>query len=382
MIILDEPFASDVLLDWCEASAHPVLDNAFVRAAAGTRALNLVGDAEAARRVMAGERLYTNSENALSWLDAHAPDAPATRTAALFKDKAGIREALAGLDPQVYFRRIPAAELHSIDPDGLPLPVVLKPTVGFCSMGVYVVRGRADWDAALDDIAENERVWASRYPGTVVGTGEFIVESLIEGQEYALDAFFDEEGRPHLLNILRHDFADAEDTSDRMYVTSPSIIQETSGLFLDWLSRVNEVVGARSFPVHVEVRVKDGHVSPIEFNPLRFAGLSGTDISWYAYGYRTYEAFLDDRLPDFDAVLPARRGKAYCMSLLGVPADCTGAEPFDLEALIVRFYVPLRVLELDGAATGSYAFLFLETDESDPAERDWLLRADLHEFIG
>lgn len=43
MIILDEPYASVPLLDWMEASAHPVLANEFTeKLTAGGRALNLV----------------------------------------------------------------------------------------------------------------------------------------------------------------------------------------------------------------------------------------------------------------------------------------------------------------------------------------------------
>ncbi|MFR5093041.1 MAG: hypothetical protein ACLTDR_14535 [Adlercreutzia equolifaciens] len=41
MIILDEPYASVPLLDWMEASAHPVLTNEFTeKLSAGGRALN------------------------------------------------------------------------------------------------------------------------------------------------------------------------------------------------------------------------------------------------------------------------------------------------------------------------------------------------------
>ena len=88
--------------------------------------------------------------------------------------------------------------------------------------------------------------------------------------------------------MLRHDFTSPEDTSDRLYVTSASIVRDTSTMFASWLDRVNALIGARNFPVHVEVRVSDGHVSPIEFNPLRFAGLGGTDVSWYGYGSVSY----------------------------------------------------------------------------------------------
>lgn len=35
-----------------------------------------------------------------------------------------------------------------------------------------------------------------------------------------------------------------------------------------------------NFPVHVEIRVKEDKICPIEFNPMRFAGLCTTDIAY------------------------------------------------------------------------------------------------------
>lgn len=98
MIILDEPYASVPLLDWMEASAHPVLANEFTeKLTAGGRALNLVDAAECARRLEAGERIYTNSENALAWILDHVDNPTLTDAIRLFKDKAAMREKLAPL---------------------------------------------------------------------------------------------------------------------------------------------------------------------------------------------------------------------------------------------------------------------------------------------
>jgi hypothetical protein len=43
--------------------------------------------------------------------------------------------------------------------------------------------------------------------------------------------------------------------------------------------------------MHVEVRVDGDVICPIEFNPMRFAGFSSTDVAYYAYGIRTIEYF-------------------------------------------------------------------------------------------
>ena len=67
MIVLDEPYASELLVSWLEESQHPVLDNGFARSLAPAR-LNLVPREEAVSRLEGGERVYTNSENALAWI--------------------------------------------------------------------------------------------------------------------------------------------------------------------------------------------------------------------------------------------------------------------------------------------------------------------------
>lgn len=380
MIVLDEPYASELLVSWLEESQHPVLDNGFARSLAPAR-LNLVPREEAVSRLEGGERVYTNSENALAWIADNVRNDDLVRAISLFKDKAAMRAALAQLDPGLLFKTCSADELFELDFSRLEPPFVLKPSVGFCSMGVHVIRNRDDWERALADIRKNSSVWRSRYPESVVGSGSFILEGYVEGTEYALDAYFDEEGRAHLLNVLRHDFASAADTSDRMYVTSAPLVRETAPLFATWLDRVNALVGARSVPVHVEVRVKDGHVTPIEFNPLRFAGLGGTDVSFHAYGYRTYEAFLEGRDPDFDAAFSGKDGKVYTMSLLNPPADATGEEAFDYDAFAARFSNVLELRRFEADRVGSYGFLFLETDADSADELDFLMRSDLKEFL-
>lgn len=388
MVILDKPYASPQLLEWLEQSQHPMLRNAFSRREAfrSGRTLNLVDAAEAAARLDAGERVYTNSENALAWISEHVDNGSLTRAIATFKDKVAMRKLLSQLDEGFFFRACTADQLPHLDFAELAayVPFVVKPARGFCSMGVHVVTCRAEWDAALVDFARNAATWAAMYPDSVVAGSDFILEQYITGQEYALDAYFDEVGAAHVLNVLRHDFAGPDDTSDRMYTTSAAVVRENEPVFEAWLTRVNALVGARNFPVHVEVRVgEDGVVRPIEFNPLRFAGLGGTDVAQHAFGFRTYEAFLTGELPDFDAAFAYAGNHVYTMSLLNPPAGVTGAETFDYQAFSRRFANVLELRQFDVPTFGCYGFLFIETDESaqGAAELDFLLHSDLREFI-
>ena len=382
MIVLEEPFVSETLIEWLVSSKHPVLDNAMARRIAAAHDIALCPESEAVDRIEAGERLYTSSENALAWVSSHVKAPGIVRPIEVFKDKALMRTVLAPLDPDFFFMSCSADELSMLDFAELKPPFVLKPSVGFCSVGVYPIADEGDWTAALADIESNAATWRDMYPESVIGASEFVLEGYIEGTEYAIDAYYDAEGKTHVLNVLRHDFANAADTSDRAYCTSVAIVSETAPVFTAWLDRVNEYVGARNFPVHVEVRVRDGIVRPIEINPLRFAGLGGTDISWFAYGFRTYEHYLEGKTPDWESLAAGRQGKLYVMSMLnGCPPDLTGDESFDYEAFCARFARVLALRKMDYRKTASFGFLFFETDEDDPTELTFLMNTDFREFI-
>ena len=61
--------------------------------------------------------------------------------------------------------------------------------------------------------------------------------------------------------------------------------------------------------------------------------MGGTD-GHHAYGFRTYEAFLTDTLPDFDAAFAYAGGHVYTMSLLNPPEGVTGNEECRLPGIL------------------------------------------------
>lgn len=220
MIILDEPYVSEELKDFLETSRTPVLKNAFAKANAGTRRFNFVSDSEARKLLAHGERLYTISENALDWIVGNSDDANRRRAIETMKNKTAMRRLLRKVYPDFFFREIPVEELRSVDFDELPVPVILKPSIGFFSVGVHTIRTREDWESALADVEKNSFRWKERYPSSVLGNTSFLVEQYIRGEEYAVDLYFDPEGKAVVLNVIKHEFASAQDVSDRLYYTS------------------------------------------------------------------------------------------------------------------------------------------------------------------
>lgn len=378
MLILDDLYASPEVLDFLESSGEPVLDNAAARAyVARGRNLTLAPDDGTAKP----QRVIALSETNLN--DAKRFCFPeVSRAIDLCKDKAAMRRTLEPLYPDYYYRELSAEELDGIDAKALPYPLVLKPSTGFFSLGIYPLAGPDDWHTALADIHRQSATWARQFNASVVNNARFILEERIEGQEYALEAYFDHEGKAVVLDILKHDFAGDGDTSDRLYYTSKRIIEEQLAPMTAFLDRCNELLGFRDFPVHPEVRVTaDGTIVSIEFNPCRFAGLCGTDLAYFAWGFKTYEYFLRDARPDWNALLKGKDGVAYPMVVLTYQGDATGAR-FDYDALRKRFSHVLSLRPHDIERLGSFGFLFLEV----PLDR-WneemtpLLNSDLEKFI-
>ncbi|MFR0874970.1 MAG: ATP-grasp domain-containing protein [Bilophila wadsworthia] len=171
-------------------SGQPVLETPFTAGLARDYGLNLVDDAEAEKRCRNG-RLYTSSENALEWIHAHLGDMPVARHIDAMKDSRAAR-LLAGMYPDFFSARS-GGRTRKTDVSGWKKPFILKPSVGFFSLGVYTITSDDDWTAAVADIERNLRESRDRFPESVVDQSSFLVEEYITGEEFAVDVYFDGE---------------------------------------------------------------------------------------------------------------------------------------------------------------------------------------------
>ncbi len=381
MIILDKQYVSRELRDYLVESRTPVLRNEAALAAAPEGAFRLVSDEEADALLAQGDRIYTTCENSLSWVLKHSPDKGLQKGIALCKDKAAFRRMLAKIYPDFLFREVATADLDKIDFSELKTPFILKPSVGFFSVGVYTIFSEDDWKKALEDIRLHSGDWKKNYDESVVGNGRFILEQYIGGEEYAVDFYYDDEGRAVIVNIFHHEFASADDVSDRLYCSGASIIREHLEPFTEFFNRMNEEMGARNLPIHLELRVDNGRIIPIEANPLRFAGWCLTDLSLHAYGFRTYDYFLRNVRPDWDTLLKGKEDKIYSFIVLNPPASLKPSDVFNYDRLRASFRNVMELRPIDYHTGPVFGFLFTETLASDRAELDHILRSDLTEYL-
>lgn len=384
MVILEAPYVSDLFCSYLAKEKIAVLHNAFADECAKRHNLHLIGAKEFTQNLATGSLAYTNSENALGWLYSHAPQHECAAMLAgirLMKDKNAFRKALQPLFPDYTYREIAAEALRTVDVCRLNFPLILKPSVGFFSMGVYAITSLADWNAALTDIEAQLPLWQAAYPSSVLGESRFLVESYIKGEEFAVDCYFDGEGRAVILNILQHPFSSSVDVSDRLYLTSNEILETYLEPFTDFLNQANAYIGVRHFPAHVELRVEQGRVMPIEFNPMRFAGWSTTDIAYYAYGINSCEYFFKQKKPNWKKLFCGKDASIYSFTILNKPKASMPLGALNQQAVHAHFSKVFELRTLHTHNCPVFGFVFAQTPTSKQQELESILHSDLNEFL-
>ncbi len=386
MLLLDQPFVSNYLRQTILDHNLQVIDTAMSRSLdlpAGTR---LVSEQTAVSDFRSDhtQLLYSNSENSLDWVADHLHFSDLPRQIALLKDKVRFRNLLAPLYPDFEFSSATAHDLDQLDVTALSLPFIIKPAVGFFSIGVHKVSTVEEWPVVLAAIEEELAVVEAAFPIQVLDTTTFIVESCVPGEEYAIDAYFDAQGQPVIVNIMQHPFSSANDVSDRAYITSKAIIDRHLSLFQELLDEIGRLAVLRSFPVHAEMRVSAaGEIVPIEVNPLRFGGWCAVDMAYYAFGINPYLMFLQGQKPDWDHIFTQKGDEVTGLIVLDRSRhlQSLAIKGFDAQHLLAQFSNPLDWRPINFEQYPVFGFLIMETGDADMAEIDAILQSDLTEFV-
>jgi len=387
MFFVDEPFVSEFFKKTVKDNAVPVVDTAIAKTLNLYPGTKLINENEAIEfaRTADNPAIYTLSENSIGWIAKHLAFSDLPGKIELFKDKLQFRELTKPLFPGFFFKEVRAEDLEEIEFSKLPLPFIIKPTVGFFSMGVYKVSSFKQWENTINQLHEEIDQIKDLYPEAVLNTRSFIIEQLINGEEYAFDAYFNSAGEPVVLSILKHVFSSDTDVSDRVYITSKKIIENNLDEFTDFARKIGVLANVKNFPVHVELRRdKDGTLLPIEVNPMRFGGWCTTaDVSFMAYGLNPYLYYYSQEKPDWTEILKEKEGKLYSIVVLNNSTGIHAGEitSFDYEKLLSRFEKPMELRKVDYQKFPLFGFLFTETREENFVELENILHSDLTEYV-
>ncbi|KON90578.1 hypothetical protein AF331_09405 [Rossellomorea marisflavi] len=326
-------------------------------------------------------RVLTNSEACLQRLNEWAPQHPFTRISQMVKQKATFRAMLSDLFPDYYYQLVSLQELRSMPKEILPFPLVIKPNKGYSSVGVKLVQDHSEWDRSVAELYGELTLSKGVYSESVVDQDEIIIEKWIDGEEYAVDCYFDHEGKPVILNILKRMFASSTDTSDRMYYTSTSIVAEVFHEVEEFLHKLSGMLEVSHYPFHLELRRSEAGMMAIELNPLRFAGAGTTDISTHAYGINGAEAYMLNERPDWSEILTRSDDRLYGFCCIELPVDIVKQDlhSFDHEALKERFTDILEYRNVESSDDQMLSVVFFRTSSMEEVHD--LLHIELNPYI-
>lgn len=387
MIILDEPYVSDFLLHTINLNRIPIVRTPILDGLDLEPVVPVLDGLQAAAvfRERPDTRLYTNSENAIGWISRELAFTDLPERISMFKNKLKFRRMLKPMYPDFYFHEAALHQLLQMDPGAVPFPVVIKPAVGFFSMGVHKVHDAEEWRTVLQKLEVELEAVQGLYPREVMDGTAFIIEECFPGEEFAVDAFYDERGQAVVVNIHKHIFSSSEDVSDRVYISSRDIILDNLVEFTEFLNRVGELAGVCNFPVHLELRRQEnGMLLPIEVNPMRFGGWCSTgDAAYFAYGLNAYTAYIRNIQPDWHRLLDGKDGRVYGLVVLDNSTGMGGGDivGFDYEKLARIFTNVLELRKIDHKAYPVFGFVFTETPTESMEELRHILTSNLREFI-
>jgi len=382
MIIVAKPYVSPLLAETLSNWNIPVLLAEEVEIPA-EGPLRILSPEDFRTRYLDGRQpLLTNSENAQGVLERWFADHPLVQTVSIFKDKARFRRWLADVFPRFYYREVSLEDLQEMDKDAIPFPVIVKPAVGYASLGVYRVAEPDAWDSVIQRIERDMEEARALYPAAVLNTGRFIVEEWIAGEEYAIDCYYAADGQPVVLGLYKRMFAHAGDTSDRIYFTGKQVIREALDKVHAFLAEIGAKGQFSLVPLHVEVRITPkGDVVPIEVNPLRFAGIGTADLGYYALGINVYDHFFRQTRPDWEAIVQNLDDAVYSFFCAELPVtlNATRIERIDEAALRSHFREILVYRDMLAYDPTTFAVLFYRSENMEENER--LLQLDLTQFV-
>jgi len=387
MIIVDKPYVSDFLKETLLNNPVPVLDIQNARELLPATGIHFIDPKEAIKKFtkVPDTPLFTISENSIGIIEnlfgfTQFPD----RIDAV-KNKARFRKLTSVLNPGFFFREISLDEIDTLNPYELPQPFIIKPVTGFFSLGVYKVSDPANWPEVKNRIKKEVEVVKNTSPVEVLNTRTFIIEACIYGDEYTTDAWFDNDGKPVILGMMKHIFASAEDMSDRLYLTSANVISENYDRFYRFYEKTGKLLGLKNFLIHAEVRVDEtGNILPIEINPLRFGGwCTSAELTNYAFGFNPYLAIENRKKPDWENILKTCSNNIFSIITLNnnTGYDANNIKSFDYDKLLSYLENPLELRKVDARKFHIYGFVYAKTCPENYRELEYLLKSDLREFV-
>ena len=255
------------------------------------------------------DKVYVPSETSLSIVMERMEDKSYVEGINKLKNKYFCREVLSPIYPDFYFSKASLAEIPNLDLEGKK--VFIKPLKGFFGTGVRYADEKTNLTHLAQEMNKEVEQNAKFFSESVLTKDEYVIEELITGDEYAVDMFFDEEGKPAIMNIYLHPDPLIADYFHLMYYTNKAIFDNYLAIFTEFFNQLNKIMQLKNFPLHAEFKLQDGIMIPIELNPMRYGGFGLSDLTYNSFEFQPITAYFDNKPVDWNTIWETRKDLNY-----------------------------------------------------------------------
>ncbi len=215
------------------------------------------------------------------------------------KDKFMFRQIISQIYPNYQYQLVKA---HDIQRLTVHKKSVIKPIKGCFGTAVRIVEPSTDFNKLSAELNAELDKNSNVFSESVLSKDDFILEQFIDGEEYAVDMFYNAEGESCIVNIYHHPMPTNEAYLHMIYYSSKSVFDEIYDKARIFFTELNKILQVKNFVMHSEFKLDGENLIPIEINAMRFGGMGLGNLVFHALHINPYIYFLNGIEPDWQHI--------------------------------------------------------------------------------
>ena len=291
------------------------------------------------------------------------------------KDKYLFRQLIGDLFPHINYRHLNFEEIETLE---ITSKKVLKPMKGCFGTAVKILDQNSDLTTISTEIKDEIKKNSTVLSESVLSQSEFILEDYVEGEEYAVDLFFDSKGEAHIVNVYYHPIPVHSEYLHMIYMTNQEVFTKVYDKAMTFFSELNKKLRLTNIALHSEFKLSD-ELIPIEINAMRFGGMGLGNMIYHSLGVNAYEHFILEKTPDWDQIWTdnTKSNFVYFIAYNGSKIDKNEKSP-DFDKLERRFTRILNKTKFDYKTQLAFAVYTLEESKENIGN---LLTIDFNDYF-
>ena len=224
------------------------------------------------------------------------------------KDKFKFREILAEIYPDYQYKLLKFQDIKNIRIDK---KFVIKPIRGCFGTAVRIVDSGTNFEILSIELEAELIKNGKVYSDYTLSKNDFILEQFVEGEEYAIDLFYNSKGEPCIVNLYHHPMPENEAYLHMAYNSSKKVFDEIYDKVKVFFTNLNKLLNVTNFVLHAEIKLFNENIFPVEINPMRIGGMGLGNLVYYSLGVNPYTCFINDCEPNWNEIWQGRDKEVY-----------------------------------------------------------------------